>query len=89
MAADTPPAYSRPVKPSIVDAVEAQIRALLAEWPSMPTTVIAERVGWQRSMTVFKDRVRQLRPLFVALRCRESLLQLCLSWILYLQSMKR
>jgi transposase len=54
------------VKPSVVDAVEPQIRALLAQWPSMPTTVIAERVGWQRSMTVFKDRVRALRPLFVA-----------------------
>jgi transposase len=66
LAADGPPSYSRPVKPSIVDVVEPQIRALLAEWPSMPTTVIAERVGWQRSMTVFKDRVRQLRPLFVA-----------------------
>jgi transposase len=66
LAADGPPSYSRPVKPSVVDAVEPQIRALLAEWPSMPTTVIAERVGWQRSMTVFKDRVRQLRPLFVA-----------------------
>jgi transposase len=66
LAADTPPSYSRSAKPSIVDAVEPQIRALLAEWPSMPTTVIAERVGWQRSMTVFKDRVRKLRPLFVA-----------------------
>jgi transposase len=66
LAADAPPLYSRPAKPSIVDAVEPQIRALLAEWPSMPTTVIAERVGWQRSMTVFKDRVRVLRPLFVA-----------------------
>jgi transposase len=65
LAADAPPSYSRPAKPSIVDAVEPQIRALLAEWPSMPTTVIAERVGWQRSMTVFKDRVRALRPLFV------------------------
>ena len=66
LAADTPPSYSRPARPSIADAVEPQIRALLAEWPSMPTTVIAERVGWQRSMTVFKDRVRALRPLFVA-----------------------
>jgi transposase len=66
LASDVPPSYSRPVKPSVVDAVEPQIRALLAQWPSMPTTVIAERVGWQRSMTVFKDRVRQLRPLFVA-----------------------
>jgi hypothetical protein len=31
----------------------------------MPATVIAERVGWTRSLTVLKDRVRQLRPLFV------------------------
>lgn len=28
----------------------------------MPTTVIAERIGWSRSMTVLKDRVRLLRP---------------------------
>jgi hypothetical protein len=28
----------------------------------MPTTVIAERIGWERSMTVLKDRVRQIRP---------------------------
>ena len=31
----------------------------------MPATVIAERIGWDRSMTVLKDRVRELRPLFV------------------------
>lgn len=28
----------------------------------MPATAIAERVGWQRGMTVFSDRVRELRP---------------------------
>jgi transposase len=77
LAADGPPSYSRPAKPSIVDAVEPQIRALLSEWPSMPTTVLAERVGWQRSMTVFKDRVRQLRPLFVARRIRRSAPSIC------------
>jgi transposase len=48
-----------------VDAVEPQIRQLLAQWPTMPATVIAERIGWTRSMTVLKDRVRELRPLFV------------------------
>jgi transposase len=47
-----------------VDAVEPRIRALLADWPSMPATVIAERIGWDRSLTVLKDRVRVLRPLF-------------------------
>jgi transposase len=41
-----------------------QIRGLLAEFPGMPATVIAERIGWERSMTVLKDRVRELRPLF-------------------------
>jgi hypothetical protein len=28
----------------------------------MPATVIAERIGWERSMAVLKDRVRLLRP---------------------------
>ena len=48
-----------------MDAVEPQIRELLAEWPTMPATVIAERIGWDHSLTVLKDRVRVLRPLFM------------------------
>jgi hypothetical protein len=39
---------------------------LLEAWPSMPATVIAERIGWTRSLRVLKDRVRELRPLFLA-----------------------
>jgi transposase len=66
LAAAEPPQYRRATKGSIVDEVEPRIRALLADWPTMPATVIAERVGWTRSLTVLKDRVRQLRPLFVA-----------------------
>jgi hypothetical protein len=31
----------------------------------MPTTVIAERIGWRRSIRVFRDRLGELRPLFV------------------------
>lgn len=31
----------------------------------MPATVIAERIGWERGMTVLRDRVGELRPLFV------------------------
>lgn len=65
LAADAPPKYSRPAKGSVVDAVEPQIRALLAEWPTMPATVIAERIGWERSLTVLKDRVRLLRPQYL------------------------
>jgi transposase len=65
LAADAPPKYVRPAKGSAVDVVEPQIRALLAQWPTMPATVIAERIGWQRSLTVLKDRVRQLRPQYL------------------------
>ena len=64
LAADGPPKYQRPAKGSAVDAVEPQIRALLKDWPAMPATVIAERVGWTRGLTVLKDRVRELRPVF-------------------------
>ena len=49
---------------SAVDEFEPRIRALPAEFPAMPATVIAERVGWSRSITVFRERVTALRPLF-------------------------
>lgn len=62
LAAAEPPRYERARKGSIVDAVEPRIRELLKEFPEMPATVIAERIGWERSMTVLKDRVRALRP---------------------------
>jgi transposase len=64
LAAESPPKYQRATKGSVVDEVEPQIRELLEAWPSMPATVIAERIGWTRSLTVLKDRVRELRPLF-------------------------
>lgn len=62
LATDRPPVYSRPAKGSAVDAVEPQIRELLKQTPTMPATVIAERIGWDRGMTVLKERVRELRP---------------------------
>jgi transposase len=65
LRSDTPPRYERERKGSIVDAVEAEMLALLREYPDMPATVIAERIGWQRSITVLRDRVAELRPLFV------------------------
>lgn len=49
-------------KGSIIDVVEPQIRELLEQWPQMPATVIAERIGWGRGLTVLKERVRELRP---------------------------
>jgi transposase len=65
LAADGPPQYVRGSRGSIVDAVEPHIRELLAAWPTMPATVIAERIGWTRSLTVLKDRVRELRPVYL------------------------
>lgn len=62
LTADEPPQYRRVSRGSIVDGVEPQIRALLREFPDMPATVIAERIGWERSITVLKERVRLLRP---------------------------
>ncbi|GAA2894688.1 hypothetical protein GCM10010517_59420 [Streptosporangium fragile] len=62
LAAEEPPKYQRASRGSIVDAVEPQIRHLLEEFPDMPATVIAERIGWTNSLTVLKNRVRALRP---------------------------
>src|SRR6218665_3925409 len=50
---DRPREYRRPPGGSLVDAFEPQIRVLLAEFPRMPATVIAERVGWQHSASIF------------------------------------
>lgn len=57
-----PPRYTRSSPGSIVDAVEGEVRALLREMPEMPATVIAERIGWKRGLTVLKQRVHELRP---------------------------
>jgi transposase len=65
LVAEGPPRYQRPARGSIVDAVEPRIRELLAAWPSMPATVVAERIGWQRSIRVLRDRVRELRPAYL------------------------
>lgn len=65
LADDAPPKYERKPMGSAVDAFEDAIRAQLKEVPTMPATVIAERVGWTRGMTVFKERVRELRPAYL------------------------
>ena len=48
-----------------MDAFEDAIRGQLALVPTMPATVIAERVGWTRGITVFKERVAELRPAYL------------------------
>ncbi len=65
VASDRPPKYERASKGSVVDAVEPQIRELLRAYPTMPATVIAERIGWTRSVRVLSGRVAQLRPVYL------------------------
>lgn len=65
LAAEGPPRYVRASAGSAVDVFEPRIREQLKAVPTMPATVIAERVGWTRGMTVFKERVAELRPAYL------------------------
>lgn len=48
-----------------VDEVEPRIHELLQSYPRMPATVIAEQIGWDRGLTVLKERVAELRPVYL------------------------
>lgn len=47
-----------------VEPFELQIRELLATWPTMPTSLIAERIGWDQSIHILLDRVSELRSVY-------------------------
>src|SRR5919198_246915 len=65
LASNVPPRYQRRPAGSIVDAVEPRIRELLQAYPRMPATVIAERIGWTRSIRTRSGRVAELRPAYL------------------------
>ena len=65
LASDVPPKYVRRPSGSVVDVVEPRIRELLRACPTMPATVIAERIGWTRSIRVLSGRVAELRPVYL------------------------
>lgn len=62
VGSDAPPRYERSAKPTSFTAFEARVRELLVETPTMPATVLAERVGWEGSIRWFRDNVTRLRP---------------------------
>jgi len=64
LASDVPPKYSRQRTGSRVDEFEPAIRRLLTQFPDMPATVVAERIGWEHSSSVLRARIALLRPLF-------------------------
>ena len=61
VAADGPPKYVRAAGPSRFDECEPRVRELLAEFPRIPASVLAERVGWHGSRSWFRKRVAGLR----------------------------
>jgi transposase len=65
LASDSAPKYERAPAGSSVDAVEPRIRELLKAYPRMPATVIAERIGWTRSIRTLSGRVAELRPAYL------------------------
>lgn len=65
VASERPPRYERKPAGSLVDAVEPQIRVLLSEFPRMPATVIAERIGWRHSSSILRARIHDIRPEYV------------------------
>ena len=65
LAADQPPGYRRRSRGSVVDASEPRIRELLQACPTMPATVIAERIEWPYSIRTLSTRVAELRPVYV------------------------
>lgn len=59
LATDEPPRHQQPEKNSTVDGVEPQVRALLRKFPTMPATVIAERIRWHAmSVSLCGNRIR-------------------------------
>jgi len=65
LARDRAPKYERAPAGSVVDAAEPRIRELLRAYPRMPATVIAERIGWTRSIRTLSSRVAELRPVYL------------------------
>jgi transposase len=65
LASDGPPKYERPARGSVADAFEPRIRELLRAYPTMPATVIGERIGWPHSVRTLSGRVAELRSLYL------------------------
>lgn len=64
LESNEPPKYQRGSQGSLVDAVLPDVHKLLKDTPRMPATVIAERLGWEHSLTILKDKIREIRPLY-------------------------
>jgi transposase len=71
LALAEPPRYCREPVGSQVDGFADAIAAMLVEDPTVPATVIAQRLrplGFAGSLTILKDHLRRVRPVFAAAR---------------------
>jgi Mu transposase, C-terminal domain/Helix-turn-helix domain of resolvase len=64
VASAAPPKYERKPVATSFSPFEPRVRELLAEFPQMPASVIADRVGWEGSPSWFRENVGRLRPQF-------------------------
>ncbi len=62
---DGPPRYERAAAGSVADEFEPRIRELLRVFPQMPSTVIAERIGWPYSVRALSGKVAEWRPAYL------------------------
>ena len=62
---DGPPRYEREATGSVADEFEPRIRELLRAVPQMPSTVIAERVGWPYAVRTLSGKVAEWRPAYL------------------------
>jgi transcriptional regulator with XRE-family HTH domain len=63
LRSESPPRYERAaVVTSAWARVEPAVRVLLGQYPSMPATVIGERVGWSGGHSWFLENVARIRP---------------------------
>jgi transposase len=65
LRSDGPPRYSRRPAGSVADGFEPRVRELLRAYPAMPSTVIAERIGWPYSIRTLSGKVAELRPAYL------------------------
>jgi O-antigen/teichoic acid export membrane protein len=64
-AAEEKPVRRPAERQLVAHSFEARIRELLAAWPMMPTTMIAERIGWDQPLQALADQVTQLRSAYM------------------------
>jgi transposase len=62
---DGPPRYERAATGSVADGFEPRVRELLRAFPQMPSTVIAERIGWPYSVRALSGKVAEWRPAYL------------------------